>query len=102
MLVLRSAVVIIVALALSMSFAVPAENVPETAYDESEPLPYEMTSLFSIRQQESARVPHLALRLEFPLQFHSRARRKMFAERLERTPRPTGGSVVILDHSLRC
>jgi len=32
---------------LSLSFAVPTEDVPETAYDESESLPYEMTPLLS-------------------------------------------------------
>jgi hypothetical protein len=31
-----------------VSLAVPAEDVPETAYDESEGLPYEGTPLFSI------------------------------------------------------
>jgi hypothetical protein len=35
-------------LAFGVSLAVPAEDVPETAYDESEALPYEGTPLFSI------------------------------------------------------
>ena len=40
--------VLLVALVLSLSCAVPAEDRPETAYDESEALPYEGTPLFSI------------------------------------------------------
>jgi len=34
-------------LAFGLSLAVPAEDVPETAYDESEALPYEGTPVFS-------------------------------------------------------
>jgi hypothetical protein len=34
-------------LAFGVSLAIPAEDVPETAYDESEALPYESTPLFS-------------------------------------------------------
>jgi hypothetical protein len=37
----RSVLVVLVALVLSVSFAVPAEDAPETAYDESETLPIE-------------------------------------------------------------
>ena len=37
-----------VLLGFGVSLAVPAEDVPETAYDESEALPYEGTPLFSI------------------------------------------------------
>ena len=40
--------IIFVLLAFGGSLAVPAEDVPETAYDESEGLPYEGTSLFPI------------------------------------------------------
>jgi len=38
--------VLCVLLSFVVSLAVPAEDVPETAYDESEPLPYEGTPLF--------------------------------------------------------
>lgn len=60
--VLRTALVLLAAFALSLSFAVPVEDVPETSYDESEALPYESTPPFSIMEQESV----LAPRLEFP------------------------------------
>ena len=46
--VLRCAFVLLATFALSVSFGVPAEDVPETAYDESEALPYEGAPLFSI------------------------------------------------------
>lgn len=44
----RSVLVLLVALILSVSFAVPAEDVPETAYDDSESLPCESTPVVSI------------------------------------------------------
>ena len=40
--------ILFVLLGFGVSLAVPAEDVPETAYDESEALPYEGTPLFSI------------------------------------------------------
>jgi hypothetical protein len=40
--------VLCVLLGFGVSLAVPAEDVPETAYDESEALAYEGTPLFSI------------------------------------------------------
>jgi len=43
-----SILVLCVLLSFCVSLAVPAEDVPETAYDESESLPYEGTPLFSI------------------------------------------------------
>ncbi len=43
-----SILILFVLLGFGVSLAVPAEDVPETAYDESEALPYESTPLFSI------------------------------------------------------
>jgi hypothetical protein len=43
----RSALLFFVLLVLGLSLAVPAEDVSETAYDESEGTPYESTPLFS-------------------------------------------------------
>jgi hypothetical protein len=43
-----SILVVFVLLAFGLSLAVPAEDVPETGYDESEALPYESTPLSSI------------------------------------------------------
>jgi hypothetical protein len=43
-----SILVLFVLLGFGVCLAVPAEDVPETGYDESETLPYESTPLFSI------------------------------------------------------
>jgi len=95
---LRSALVLLAAFALSLSFAVPIEDVPETSYNESEALPYEGTPPFSIMQQESA----LASRLESSPQLQREAKREMLAEPSECEAHPICDSVIILDHSLRC
>ena len=44
----RFGLVLFVLLVFSLSLAVPAEDVPETPYDESEGLPYQSIPLFSI------------------------------------------------------
>ena len=49
----RPVVVLLVALVLSVSFAVPAENVPETAYDESESLRCAGTPVIFIAASEA-------------------------------------------------
>jgi len=43
----RSALLFFVLLVLGLSIAVPAEDLPETAYDESEGLPYEGAPIIS-------------------------------------------------------
>jgi hypothetical protein len=40
--------ILLVLMSFGLSLAVPAEDVPETSYDESEALPYESTPVFSI------------------------------------------------------
>jgi hypothetical protein len=101
--VLHSLLVLLAAFALSLSFAVPANDVPESPYDESEALPYEAAPLFSIMLQESARALQSVLTLALPIHFDPTARRnETLAEQLARTPHPICGSVTILDHSLRC
>jgi len=62
----RLVVVLSVALSLSLSLTVPAEDVPETALNESEALPHESTPLFSIVLQESAQPRQSAPVLGFP------------------------------------
>jgi hypothetical protein len=44
----RVVLILLVLMSFGLSLAVPAEDVRETAYDESEALPYECTPLFSI------------------------------------------------------
>ena len=50
--------VVFVTLALSVSFAIPADDVAETAYDESEALPVESVPTFAIA------APHAAARAQ--------------------------------------
>jgi hypothetical protein len=100
---LRCVLVVLAAFALSLSFAVPAEDVPETPYDESEALPYESTPPFSVMLQESARVLQSMLTPTFPFCFHPTARRdEILTEQSARIPHPISDSVTILNHSLRC
>jgi hypothetical protein len=51
---LRFMRVLFVGLILSVSFAAPAEDVPETSYDESESLPSYVTPVASIAASETA------------------------------------------------
>ena len=44
----RFAFVLLLTIVLGLFLAVPAEDVPETCFDESETLPYEGTPLFSL------------------------------------------------------
>lgn len=99
----RFALILFELLGFGVFLAVPAEDVPETAYDESQSLPYESTPLFSIMLQESARALQSALTLAFQLHFHPTARGdEILAEQSVRTQRPVSDFVTILDHSLRC
>jgi hypothetical protein len=50
----RFAVVFLMFLALGLSVGLPAEDVMETTYDESEAVPYEGTALFSIEDPPMA------------------------------------------------
>lgn len=49
----RAGPVLIAALAVGLSLAIPAEDVPETAYDESESLPCETAPIFSIEPPQT-------------------------------------------------
>lgn len=50
-----SILILFVLLGFGVSLGVPAEDVPETAYDESEGLPYEDTPLFPVAPLAVAR-----------------------------------------------
>ena len=51
---LGSALLFFVLLVLGLSLMAPAEDLPETAYDESEPLPYESNPLISSLMPQAA------------------------------------------------
>ena len=96
--VLRSVLVLLAAFALSMSFAIPVEDLPDTSYDESEAAPYERTPPFSVMQQEF----ELAPGSEFPSSSSGKLNTKYALSRRSAKTHPVCDSVTILDHSLRC
>jgi hypothetical protein len=100
--VLRSALVLLATFALNVSFAIPAEDVPETAYDESESLPYEMAPLFSadLVQESSPILQFVPTGLG---ELVSAPRHALgLAEWRELAAHHISGSLIILDHTLRC
>ena len=99
----RSVLVLFLALIFGLSFTIPAEDIPETPYDESETLPYESIPVFANVVQESAQILRAVLTLAFPLHFNPTASGdESLAKQWARAPHPICGSVTIRDHSLRC
>lgn len=98
----HSALVLLVAFVLGLSFAVPAEDVPETPYDESEALPYEITPLFSIVLQHSGRtLPRAPMfASSFDTGFMTR-HAEILIEQSERSAHPISDALIVLDHSFR-
>ncbi len=100
--VLRSALVLLATFALNLSFAVPTEDVPETPYDESELLPYEMTPPLPVTLVKES-VPALQVVPMVPSHLFSTPRRGVDgAGCRELRAHHTSDSLVILDHKLRC
>jgi hypothetical protein len=100
---LRSLLVWFAVLVLSVSFAVPAEDVPETAYDESESLSCESIAVVSPAAPKTLGVAPAVLPRASRLRLDSRERRR--APHLDnRNCRATRNfdSRTILGHSLRC
>lgn len=96
-------ILLLCVLCFGVSLVVPAEDVPETAYDESEALPYVSTSVFSFAVRKAV-VPAPAVRgmvsLPRPGSF-----RKLGTQQFDHgTGRayPICDSLTILDHVLRC
>ena len=98
-----SILVLFVLLGFGLSLGVPAEDVPETAYDESEALPYESTPLFSIAVSETvAKVPAVRSRAS---QLRCDSLRRLGAQHLEHGTSwayRICDSLTILAHALRC
>jgi len=86
-----------------LSFTIPAEDLSETVYDESEPLPWESVAAFSMTVPETAAEPSA----DRPTASLPRAvcLRKLGAHFLSHGTglcHPMFDSLPILDHSLRC
>lgn len=96
--VFRSALVVFGIFAVSLYVVIPAEDVPETTYDESEALPYEGTPPFSIMGEESALVPKSTFSAQPPIGTIG----KLLGQKSQGKTHPICDSVTILDRSLRC
>jgi hypothetical protein len=99
----RSVLVLLVALVLSVSFAVPAEDVPETAYDESESLPFESTPEVSIAMPEAVAEAPVVRPRDYRLR--PAFLRRPGAQQVDREAGrvyPVCDSLSILDHPRRC
>jgi len=100
----NSVLTLCLAFAFGLFFAIPAQDVPETAYDESETAPYENTpSLPSEVEAES-----ILVALRSPTPGPALGAAFLFAsagipvKHTERTVHRICDCLTILDHSLRC
>jgi hypothetical protein len=97
--------VLLVALVLGLSSAIPAKDVPETPYDESESLPYDSTPLFSIESLQQAAGTNQAVVNLDPSPFNPASPttgNKIRASLREKTVHPFSDTLTIRHHSLRC
>ena len=98
----RSVLVLLVALMLGLCLAVPAEDVPETAYDESDSLPFQGTLPFSVE------IPNPfveVLGLKAPISLLRSASLRLGAYHSGHTtssPFPISVSLTIVDQTFRC
>lgn len=94
---MRSILVFLVALFFGLSLAVPAEDVPETPYDESEVLPCESTPVFTTAVRTAL------LKTEPAPEKHCCIQKFNLAHRLTTESVDwIAVSLIILDHSRRC
>jgi len=97
--VLSIGLVLLATFVLSVSFAVPAEDVPETPYDESESLPYEITQALSGGPVQESNVAVWSA----PRQLISTPGFALCDASCRELPAHLiFDSLVILDHDLRC
>jgi len=97
------ALVLFLLLAFGVFLAVPAEDVPETPYDESEALPYEGTPVFSIvAPQALGWIAKAESNCGSPLRFNSSTRRCELRRENNARSHRVPVSLTILDHAFRC
>jgi hypothetical protein len=98
-----SILVLCVLLGFGVPLAAPAEDVPETPYDESEALPYDITRLFSIvPPQASGWKAKAELSCGSPLRSTSVTKECQLRRDNNARLRCFPDSLPILNHSLRC
>ena len=91
---LHCLLVLLVAVVFVLTFAVPAEDIPDSAYDESESMPYESALPLSLV------LPEMACALQVMPFGRSDSRPLLRESRPAECP--ASGSLIILIHSLRC
>jgi len=95
-------VVLFVLLAFGVSLAAPAEDVPETAYDESEALPYEGTPLFSSAAPKTAAAAPTVLTVASPRCSDPAAGCEPYQKPRAGAGHTVSDSLTVLNCSLRC
>ena len=100
---LRCVLILIAVLSLSVSFTVVEEDVPETADDESETLPYVSTSVFSVAAPKELAPAPVVRGVVSQLRSGSlgRLRTQRFGQGPDRT-NPIFDALTIRNCSLRC
>lgn len=99
----RCAFVFLMVLTLGVSLGLPAEDVLENVYDESETVPCEVTPLFSIVvPQASARVASAEFDCGPLTRFNFFTKRCAFRPENGAESRCILDSLTIINHSLRC
>jgi len=99
----RSVLVLLLLGMFAVSLVVVSQDVPDTPYDESEPLPYETTPLFSTAAPQSwGRNTQAELSCDSPLRFNFSTKR--CSRRSGRHPQPlfVPDSLIIRDRAFRC
>ena len=92
------------ALVCGLSLALPAADLPETRYDESEQLPYDSIPLFSSEVvQEPSRAPQAPLKSGSPFHLGSPTGPDEIRAKQSREPKQLiSDSLIILVRTLRC
>jgi len=99
----RSILVVSVLLSFGLCMVVPAEDLPETAYDESERLPYASTPVFSVPVPNSVvRAPagRPLVAASYPGSLRGLGTQRLDHQRGSQYP--ICDSITIRDHTLRC
>lgn len=99
----RYGIVFFVILTLGVSLAVPPEDLPETAFDESEMLPYETTPSFVQVYGSNCLLVHVRLtRISSPAVPSVTRLTGRCSEPTAQLVQATRDSCIMLNHSLRC
>jgi len=98
-----SVLVLLLLLVFGVSVVLPAEDIPETPYDESEALPYAGTPLFSIAlPQPSGRIAKGELTCGTAFRFNPSAKCRNRSHENYPESYNVPFSLTIIDRSLRC